>query len=212
MLIIKEGDWIFEDCYQGLLSNIPSYEFRHDAIVMSRKEAENLWKALTTKPIECDSEEEIADIQSAVKELETSLQDIGKKRNGNDLNKENRDRELIMKTDIIDPVGKWKHEMPHFRYSCDRGTFAMRLNGLVTIRIDNGVGDGNYPVYVNPPDMLPATFKPTNLCIDGTCTVEPMNYDCNDAEPLTSIILNARDHLRVYRDNEGAIGLITYQY
>lgn len=76
MLIIKKGDWIFEDCYQGLLSSVPDYTFKHDAIAMSRKEAENLWKALTKKPIECDSEEEIADIQSAVKELKTTLQDI----------------------------------------------------------------------------------------------------------------------------------------
>ena len=80
MLIIKKDDWIFDDCYQGLLSSVPDYKFRHDAIVMSRKEAENLWKALTRKPIECDSEEEISDIKSAVKELKTSLQDIDNRR------------------------------------------------------------------------------------------------------------------------------------
>lgn len=73
MLIIKEGDWIFEDCYQGLLSSVPDYKFKHDAIAMSRKEAEDLWKALTKRPIECDSENEVFAIQAAVQELKKCL-------------------------------------------------------------------------------------------------------------------------------------------
>lgn len=73
MLIIKEGDWIFEDCYQVLLSSMPDYKFQRDAIVISRKEAENLWKAMTKRPIECDSEEEVLAIQATVQMLKKSL-------------------------------------------------------------------------------------------------------------------------------------------
>lgn len=106
-----------------------------------------------------------------------------------------------------DCISKWKHETPHFRYDCDGGSLAVRLNGNTVIKIGNGVGDGNYPVYFNPAGDIPPTFRPTGLSIDGPCAIEPLNYDCTGSEPLVSYNLHRGESMWVYRDGEGAIVL-----
>lgn len=104
-------------------------------------------------------------------------------------------------------AAKWKHDTQHFRYDCDGGALAVRLNGNTVIHIGNGVGDGNYPVYFNPSGPLPPTFKPTGLSIDGPCAIEPLNYDCTGGEPIVSYNLHNGESMWVYRDGEGAIVL-----
>lgn len=104
-------------------------------------------------------------------------------------------------------IAKWKHETPHFRYDCDGGALAVRLNGNTTIKIGNGYGDGNFPVYFDPPGDVPPTFKPTGLSISGPCAVEPLNYDCTGGEPVVTYNLHGGESMWVYRDGEGAIVL-----
>lgn len=104
-------------------------------------------------------------------------------------------------------IAKWKHETPHFRYDCDGGALAVRLNGNAVIKITNGVGDGNFPVYLDPPGDVPPTFELTDLNISGPCAVEPLNYDCTGGEPLVSYNLHKGESMWVYRDGSGAIVL-----
>lgn len=73
MVIIKKHDWIFRDLYGDILSSAPEYRFKQDGVFLSKEDAENIWKALTKRPIECDSEEEVWAIQAAVQMLKKSL-------------------------------------------------------------------------------------------------------------------------------------------
>lgn len=111
-------------------------------------------------------------------------------------------------------IGEWKHTTPHHRYDCDGGCLAVRVNG-VKIMVGNGLGDGNYPVYVMrnslsfncdvaAPDVLPHTFQPTgtNVESDTPMTVEILDYDCTGGKPVETF--QATD-VTFYVDREGAV-------
>ena len=111
-------------------------------------------------------------------------------------------------------VGEWKHATPHHRYNCDGGFLPVRVNG-VKIMVGNGLGDGNYPVYVirdsrssncdtPAPDVLPHTFEPTEMSIeaDTPMTVEILDYDCDGGMVVDSFHATS---VYFYIDREGAV-------
>lgn len=113
-----------------------------------------------------------------------------------------------------DAVGEWKHSTPHHRYNCDGGCLAVRVNG-VKIMVGNGLGDGNYPVYVirdsrsincdtPAPDVLPHTFELTDTSVeaDTPMTVEILDYDCDGGMVVDSFHATS---VYFYVDREGAV-------
>lgn len=80
MVIVKKDDIIENPLYRGFITTSrggqfgsDNHFFEQDGVFLSREEATNIWKALTKKPIECDSEEEVMAIQSAVQLLKKAL-------------------------------------------------------------------------------------------------------------------------------------------
>lgn len=80
MVIIKKDNTIENPLYRGFIKTShggqfgsTGHFFEQDGVFMSKEEAINIWKALTKKPIECDSEEELFSIQAAVQMLKKSL-------------------------------------------------------------------------------------------------------------------------------------------
>lgn len=84
-----------------------------------------------------------------------------------------------------DEISKWKHETPHHRYATDRGALALRVNG-VRVLVGNRHGDGDFPVYINA-ENLPPTFHFSGTSIDGPCSVEILDYDCDGANVIETI-------------------------
>lgn len=102
-------------------------------------------------------------------------------------------------------VNRWKHVTPHFRYNCDAGSLAVRVNGA-KLMIGNGVGDGNFPVYIVRGDRIPPSFTPTVLSIDGSCKIEVLDYDCGGGNVLETIELSGEKSCAWFlRDDAGAV-------
>lgn len=101
-------------------------------------------------------------------------------------------------------INRWKHVTPHYRYHCDGGSLAVRVNGVM-VKVGNGVGDGDFPVYVVRDDRIPPSFKSTGLSIDGPCKVEPLDYDCGGGIVLEAISLTSNESAWFRCDNAGAV-------
>lgn len=104
-------------------------------------------------------------------------------------------------------IDDWKHTTLHHRYIADRGTLALRVNGVMVL-VGNGYGDGDFPVYVNAGN-LPPTFNFTGTSIDGPCDVELMDYDCKGGNVLETIRVEDGRTLCVMREgaHTGAMAL-----
>ena len=103
-------------------------------------------------------------------------------------------------------INNWKHNTPHYRYDCDGGAFAVRVNG-VKVKIGNGVGDGNYPFYIVRDDRIPPSFKPAGASIEGPCTLELLDYDCDGGSVLETIKIADKSFVWFSRDDAGAIAM-----
>ncbi len=101
-------------------------------------------------------------------------------------------------------ISRWKHVTPHYRYNCDGGSLAVRVNGVM-VRVGNGVGDGNFPVYIVRDGKIPPGFKPTGASIEGPCTLELLDYDCGGGNVLETIKIADKSFVWFSRDDAGAV-------
>ena len=103
-------------------------------------------------------------------------------------------------------VNQWKHVTPHFRYDCDGGGLAVRVNGAKLV-IGNGFGDGNFPVYIVRDGRIPPTFNPYGgPSIQGPCKIEVLDYDCGGGNVLETIELSGEKSCAWFlRDDAGAV-------
>lgn len=106
-------------------------------------------------------------------------------------------------------INRWKHVTQHYRYDCDGGAFAVRVNG-VKVGIGNGVGDGNFPAYVVRDGRIPPSFKPTGTSIEGPCTLELLDYDCDGGSVLETIKIVDKSFVWFSCDDAGAVAMEVY--
>lgn len=103
-------------------------------------------------------------------------------------------------------IARWKHETAHYRYDCDGGSLAVRVNGVL-LKVGNGVGDGSFPVYIVRDGCIPPTFNPCGgLSIQGSCKIEVLDYDCGGGKVLETIELSGEKSCAWFlRDDAGAL-------
>lgn len=99
-------------------------------------------------------------------------------------------------------ISAWKHETPHHRYDCDGGCIGIVANG-VRLDVQNGYGDGNFPVYIvdeppikgDEPGAIPPTFRPVGVWL-GPCKLEVLDYDCDGGRAVETVdVERARFHV-----------------
>ena len=106
MVIINKNNSVCNPLYRGFIKisyggqfGSTDYFFEQDGIFLSKEEATNIWKALTKKPIELDSEEELFSIQAAVQLLKKALAvvnyDAAKENHGGEKNHDGADNKPV---------------------------------------------------------------------------------------------------------------------
>lgn len=103
-------------------------------------------------------------------------------------------------------INRWKRITPHYRYNCDGGSLAVRVNGA-KLMIGNGFGDGNFPVYIVRDGRIPPTFNPHGgPSVQGPCKIEVLDYDCGGGNVLETIELSGEKSCAWFlRDDTGAV-------
>jgi len=98
MTIIRKGNHVANPLYEDIIEvsgeeplGGDNHCFKYDGVFLSKEEAVNIWKALTKKPMECDSEDEYFAIMASVQLLRRILASIeydAVKQNLNDVKSE----------------------------------------------------------------------------------------------------------------------------
>ena len=112
--------------------------------------------------------------------------------------------------ELKESVDSWKHLTKHHRYDCDGGTLAVTIDDSATIRVGNGIGDGNFPLYiVSDRTTLPFTFEFTGVSLEGAKTISPLSYDCGGGDSLERLYVEGKG-IEFWKDANGAIAIVVF--